>query len=115
VFERSVGEVAPSSRMQAWKAAIDRPVASAEACLRWPTIATIAITTAAIGTNVPNTIVAVEIFRGGFGGGVGHQAGSENSVPIPGDSVNSASRRSPRSTRMRRCVRSSPLPSRPSS
>jgi hypothetical protein len=36
---------------------------------------------AATGTNVPNTIVAVEILRGGFGGGVGHQAGSEKSLP----------------------------------
>jgi hypothetical protein len=36
---------------------------------------------AAIGTNVPNTIVAVEILRGGFGGGVGHHAGSEKSSP----------------------------------
>src|SRR5262245_10052436 len=78
--------------MHASKEASERPVASCDACLRSPTTATIRIAIAAIGTTVPKTIAAVEIFRGGFGGGVGHQAGSEKSVPIRLDSVNSASR-----------------------
>src|SRR5262249_30746039 len=78
--ERSVGEVAPWSRMQLSKAASDRPV-SADACFRCPTIATTRITITAIGTNVPKTIAAVEIFLGGFGGGCGHHAGSEKSLP----------------------------------
>ena len=77
-----VAEVAPCSFMQASKAASDRPVSAADVLLVLPddrddersrSIAT--------GTNVPNTIAAVEIFLGGFGGGVGHHAGSEKSVP----------------------------------
>ena len=76
--------------MQASKAASERPVSAADACFFCPTIATMRITITAIGTNVPNTIAAVEIFLGGFGGGVGHHAGSEKSLPIRHDCVNSS-------------------------
>jgi hypothetical protein len=61
--------------MQASKAASERPVSAADACLRCPTTATMGITITTIGTNVPNTIAAVEIFLGGFGGGVGPAPG----------------------------------------
>ena len=73
--------------------------------MRCPTIATMTITMIAIGTNVPKTIVAVETFRGGLGGGVGHQAGLENSVPMRADSVKHASRRGGWFVRMGAVVR----------
>ena len=64
------------------KAANER-VGTAEWCPFCVTITKTASTPIPTGRSVPKTTFAVEIAFGGFGGGVGHHAGSENSFAMP--------------------------------
>ena len=78
------------------KAAGERPCTAAGWWALWSKSATRTAATATTGTIVPSRIVIVETEVGGFGGGFGHQAGSENSEATDADCDTSRGQRTRR-------------------